>query len=362
MSSNSSNYYEVAVDKSTFDGQYSAPSIIVTLSIALALYNSLEMVLLISSTFKRWKGLYFWSLSICNLGVVLYALGIMLIYFRLSVFWVSELLVDSGWLCMIICQSLVLYSRLGLIVDNVKILNAVKWMIIINSIFLGGTTIVLDWGKAYSRNPSFSEAYFYMEHIQMTGFTLQELIISGLYVWKTIGLLRVISKENTRSMIWQLLAINIIIIAMDTALVILQYKHLQLYQEAIKGFVYSVKLKLELNILSKLVDLVNAPSADRSLNLEIIDSNAIPGQAQAEVRHELSVLERFRSSVTTDKIGVSHIEDTGAMNAKYSSSVSGSPDETDEITHPTSCQSRSRGRMASIESEISYADILRSLK
>ena len=205
------------MDKGTFDGQYSAASVIVTLSIGLALYNSLEMVLLISSTFKRWKGLYFWSLSICNLGVVLYALGMMLIYFRLSTFWISELLIDSGWLCMVICQSLVLYSRLGLIIDNVKILNAVKWMIIINSIFLGGATIVLDWGKAYSRNPSFSEAYFYMEHIQMTGFTLQELIISGLYVWKTIGLLRVISKENTRSMIWQLLAINIIIIAMDVS-------------------------------------------------------------------------------------------------------------------------------------------------
>lgn len=217
MSSNSTNYYEVAVNKSTFNGQYTAASVIVTLSIGLALYNSLEMVLLVSSTFKRWKGLYFWSLSICNVGVVLYALGMMLIYFRLSIFWVSELLIDSGWLSMIICQSLVLYSRLGLIIDNIKILRAVKWMIIIDSIFLGGATIVLDWGKAYSSNPSFSQAYFYMEHIQMTGFTLQELIISGLYVWKTIELLKVISKENTRIMIWQLLAINVIIIAMDVS-------------------------------------------------------------------------------------------------------------------------------------------------
>ncbi|KEF62008.1 uncharacterized protein A1O9_03580 [Exophiala aquamarina CBS 119918] len=194
------------------------------------------------------------------------------------------------------------------------------------------------------------------------GFTLQELIISGLYVWKTIGLLRVISKENTRSMIWQLLAINILIIAMDTALVILQYKHLQLYKEVIKGFFYSVKLKLELSILSKLVDLVNAPSADRSMNLEIIDSNVVPRQAHAEMRHELSALEYIRSSATTDEIGVSHIEDAAATNAKYSSSMSGSPDETDELTHPTSCDSRNRGRIASLYSEISYANIIRSLK
>jgi len=107
--------------------------------------------------------------------------------------------------------------------------------------------------------------------------------------------------------------------------VILQYKHLKLYQEAIKAFVYSVKLKLELNILSKLVDLVNTPSADKSMNLEIIDSNATPGQAHAEIRHELSVLEDFRSSSTTDKIRESYIEDTGAIKAEGSPQVLSHP-------------------------------------
>src|SRR5689334_21201949 len=100
--------YDAAVEKHTFNGQYTATSVIVTLSIALALYNSLEMVLLVSTTFKRWKGLYFWSLIICNYGVVFFALGTMLQYFSLSILWVSKLLLDSGWICMITCQSLVL--------------------------------------------------------------------------------------------------------------------------------------------------------------------------------------------------------------------------------------------------------------
>ena len=213
----SDSYYEAALEKRPFNGQYTAASVIVTLSIALALYNSLEMVLLVSTTFKRWRGLYFWSLSICNYGVVSYTLGMMLEYFSLSVHWVSELLIDSGWICMITCQSLVLYSRLGLILDNIKILRAVRWMIIIDSILFEGTTIVLHWGSSYSHNPAFAQAYFYMEHIQMTGITLQEFIISGLYVWKTVGLLKVISKANTRSMVWQLLTINVIIIGMDVS-------------------------------------------------------------------------------------------------------------------------------------------------
>ena len=71
-------YFEDAVQKQTFDGRYTATSVIVTLSIALAYYNSLEMVLLISATFKRWQGLYFWSLTLCNQGVFFYTLGMML--------------------------------------------------------------------------------------------------------------------------------------------------------------------------------------------------------------------------------------------------------------------------------------------
>ena len=171
---------------------------------------------------------------------------------------------------MLVCQSLVLYSRLGLIVSEAKIIAAVKWMIIVDSIFICTTVVVLDFGSTYSTDPSFSRGYYYIEQCQITLFTIQELIISGIYVWKTLAMLRVISKEHTRSMIFQLLVINIVIICMDVsngsqkaivrtnlaqiALILLQFLHFQLYQEAVKAFVYSVKLKLEVNILSKLVN------------------------------------------------------------------------------------------------------------
>lgn len=63
--------------------------------------------------------------------------------------------------------------------------------------------------------PNNDSGLFYIEHVQMTGFTLQETIISGLYVWKTNRLLEVLSKADTRSMVWPLLVINIIITGMD---------------------------------------------------------------------------------------------------------------------------------------------------
>jgi hypothetical protein len=215
LAKRSSHDYAAAIEKQSFNGQYAADSVIVTLSLALALYNSLEMILLIFTTFKRWRGLYFWSLGICNLGVISYSIGMMMGYFHLGVLWLGKAVLDIGWILMIACQSLVLYSRLGLILDNPKILRAVKWMIITTSVLILPTTDVLDFGTTYSGLSTFAEAYFYIEHIQMTAITLQELIISGLYIWKTINLLKIISKANTRSMIWQLFTINVIIITMD---------------------------------------------------------------------------------------------------------------------------------------------------
>lgn len=210
--------YQAAIEKSSFDGKYTASSIVVTLSIALALYNCLEMVLLISMTFKRWRGLYFWCLVLCNAGVAAYTIGMTLTYFRLCILWFGKTFLDIGWVAMILFQSLVLYSRLGLIVESINVLKAVKWMIIIDSIILFPIVIVLDFGSTYARSPSFAAGYFYIEHIQITGFTVQELIISGIYVWKTIALLKVLSKPHTRNMIWQLLTINVIIVAMDVSI------------------------------------------------------------------------------------------------------------------------------------------------
>jgi hypothetical protein len=214
----STTHFATAVEKQSFDGRYSPSSVLVTISVALALYNCLEMVLLILTTFKRWRGLYFWSLSLCNFGIFAYTIGMMLSYFELCILWLSKTWLDVGWMSMIICQSLVLYSRLGLIIDNTKILMSVKWMIVISSFVFLVPTVVLDFGSTYSDRPSFSEAYFYMEHIQMTGITIQELVISSLYLWKTSNLLKVISKSNSRSMAWQLFIINVVIIGMDVSL------------------------------------------------------------------------------------------------------------------------------------------------
>lgn len=66
-----------------FDGNYNAESVTVTICCALALCNAIELLVLIFTTFRRYAGLYFWSLVVASSGVVPYVIGFMFEYFRL---------------------------------------------------------------------------------------------------------------------------------------------------------------------------------------------------------------------------------------------------------------------------------------
>lgn len=354
------DHFATATEKNTFHGEYTADSVIVTVAIAIALYNCLELSLLITSTFKRWKGLYFWSLSISNVGVFLYALGMMLGYFVLCKRWVWKVILDIGWVSMLTFQSLVLYSRLGLIIANSNILAGVKWMIIVNSMILCTIVVIFDFGSTYSGLASFAAGYYYVEQIQLIMFTVQELIISGLYVSKTIALLKVISKDNTRTMIAQLLVMNIIIICMDTGIVALEFLHYQLYQEVLKGFVYSVKLKLELNILSKLVDLVNDNNTRRNtMTMDVIDSQSIAGNAQIAVQKELSDYGGLTKSDT--RTTVEKIEE-GAQSGPSCSGSSAQTGDDHEVISRVLSNSRYSTRTTGRESDILYAGFLKDMR
>lgn len=166
-------------------------------------------------------------------------------------------------------QSLVLYSRLHVVLGqaNHRLLQGVKWMIIINGFVFHVSTIVVLFGAYYaSQSSGFAEAYKYIEKIQMTGFTLQEFILSGLYVWKTLDIIRATTnaplndgpmarKRRTSRIMWQLFSINVFIVFMDVAVLVIEYQDRHVFQQALKEVVYSIKLKMEFAILSKLVAL-----------------------------------------------------------------------------------------------------------
>ena len=156
----------------------------VSVCTAIALYNSLELVVLVLTTFKEWnwKSLYFDSILIASLGLIPYNIGFLLEYFYVTAFWVAMTFSSVGWVMLITGQSLVLYSRLNLVFTNDNasrwILKMVKWMIIIDAILFHTSITVMQYGTQYgSHQHQFVRAIFYGERIQMTGFCLQEVCI-----------------------------------------------------------------------------------------------------------------------------------------------------------------------------------------
>lgn len=164
-------------------------------------------------------------------------------------------------------------------------------------------------------------------------------------------------------------------------LIVLQYKHLQLYQESVKAFVYSVKLKLELNVLSKLIDLVSGGSErnrNRSMTLEMIDSNVLNGQTVSDVPRNMSVAGPFDEWLASDVKRSEKQKDHNQIESGVASSSSGpsvskekgnetDDDEDDDVDKirrtlsqrsPSLAMARNSGR----ETDLMYADILNSIK
>ncbi|PCD23863.1 hypothetical protein AU210_015377 [Fusarium oxysporum f. sp. radicis-cucumerinum] len=219
-----------------------AVAIVICVFISIAFYNVLELNAYIFSSFKKRSGLYFWSLVIATWGIAFNGTGYLILHLSLSAqTYLYSTLILIGWCTMITGQSVVLYSRLHIVMHNQKRLRMVLYMIIVNATWLHLPVIILVYGVGSSNPKPFQKPYEVFEKIQLSVFFVQELIISGLYVWETSKRLRLeksVGNTKTRMTAW-------------------------------KPLVYSVKLKLEFSILNRLVELTrgrNESSYGRSHN------------------------------------------------------------------------------------------------
>ncbi|KAJ5320604.1 hypothetical protein PENANT_c033G06967 [Penicillium antarcticum] len=231
--------------------------------IGLSCYNVAELVVLVPATFRRWRGLYFWSLLASGcIGVVPYSIGFLMKFFTQTDSVLSVTILTIGWWTMVTGQSVVLYSRLHLVLRDERILRRVLRLIIVNFFLLHIPTTILTYGAniVHSGDVAWVKGYNIMEKIQLTGFTLQEGLLSTLYVIETVKLLRlgadISARPDSRTIMYHLIGINCAIVIMDLVLLSLEYANLYAVQIILKGFVYSLKLKLEFAVLGRLVDLI----------------------------------------------------------------------------------------------------------
>ncbi|KAJ5211457.1 uncharacterized protein N7498_003103 [Penicillium cinerascens] len=230
------------------------PSQVLAAFAAIAWYNSIELVVLYFVSFKRRRGCYFWSLLISSVGIIPLCLGYVLLFFPTGVTpYFCVTLIILGWCTMVTGQSVVLWSRLHLVLQNTKVLWGVLWMIIIDALLFHVPTTVLLYGAVAEPDSNWLNGYNIMERIQLVGFCIQELIISGIYVWETTTLLHLRPHGRPQGILNQLLVINIIILVLDVAVVVIEFVGYYSIQVMFKPVAYSIKLKLEYAILGKMV-------------------------------------------------------------------------------------------------------------
>lgn len=255
---------------------------LVVIFLTLALYNVTELAFIIPTTFKRRSGFYFWCFVMATWSIVPYSVGFILkglaIVPQAIYFWAACCYI--GWVGMVLFQSLVLWSRLHLIVDSPRRLRAILYMIIFNAIICDVPVAVLAFGSNSPHPEPYAPIYAVWESMHVTIFALQEAIISGVYIWETSKLLR-IERDNgatfnlpaRRRVLKHLIYVSIIVVILDLPTLAMQYTEMYALQTAYKGFVYSVKLKLEFSILNKLVDVSRGRQVSRPTSLPVFSGN-----------------------------------------------------------------------------------------
>jgi hypothetical protein len=237
-----------------------AMAMLIAAFFAISCYNVLEITISIFTTFRCRRGLYFWSMLVAAWGILLHAIAVLLRFFALAPNFPMSVLVCIGWYAMVTGQSVVLYSRLHLVTTGARRRRWVLYMIVLNFFILHVPVTILFLGSNAGVG-SFVAPFNVYERIQLAGFSAQEIIISGLYIWETMTGLRPVLAMKGRAgkrVIGNLVIVNTIAVLLDASLLATEYTDNFDVQTTYKTVVYSVKLKMEFTVLNSLLTVIYA--------------------------------------------------------------------------------------------------------
>ena len=156
---------------------------------------------------------------------------------------------------MVTGQSLVLYSRLHLAVRDERVLRAILVMIIVDFCLFQVPTTLQKFMSTRGNPGVWLQVYHVYERIQLIVFTLQELIISVIYIRAAVIWLSPSDPEGTRQRKHFLIYLNVLCIAIDIAIVCEVFTNQWLYEESTQSLAYAIKLTLEFTVLNKVMEV-----------------------------------------------------------------------------------------------------------
>ncbi|KAL2857077.1 hypothetical protein BJY01DRAFT_231129 [Aspergillus pseudoustus] len=236
--------------------------------LAVAAYNTLELLIWIFHFFKRRCGLYFWSILVCTVSIGVFDLFAFLAYFRLAPFRITGPGMAITLPSLLCAQSLVLYSRLHLITPKGPLLRFVFWVIIVTSIILLLPFTIILIGLS-TGNVHLAGPQYYAEQHMITGTVIREILICALYIHQSARQLApiiTIKEAAGRRVLLHIMLVNIAVIILDILTLLLLYHSRSGMGSAYTCMSHSVKLRMEFVVLNNLLELlVRASSAPKGI-------------------------------------------------------------------------------------------------
>jgi hypothetical protein len=231
----------------------------------LAFWSTIHLTIRILFFFQRYQGLYFWSLIITTWSLSIREAGFLMRWVAPNVPWKFSLfLAESGWVAMVTGFSIVLWSRLQFITSDKRILRGVLAMILIDGFIWHSALVTLQYGLALAnktQHAAWLRVLNPMERVQITFFTVQEVIISGLYMHATYKILKdrvVHQADKIRRALILLFVVQTVVIMLDVIIITLDLAGYFTLKAIMHSWVYGIKLELEFVVLNQLVEIAQS--------------------------------------------------------------------------------------------------------
>jgi hypothetical protein len=120
---------------------------------AVALWSTLTLTIRLVTTMKKRSGMYFYSIFATTWGLSIRQIGNFVQFYSPSCPWqIGFVLQEIGWVGMISGFSMVLYSRLSIILESRKVRRAVLAMVVTNGLVWHSAMIIILGGMRAMQN------------------------------------------------------------------------------------------------------------------------------------------------------------------------------------------------------------------
>ncbi|TEA12066.1 hypothetical protein C8034_v006248 [Colletotrichum sidae] len=230
------------------------------------MYNALEIYVLIFTTFRRRRGRYFWSMLVANTGILFHACGGLGRFLQPTRTPIPGSFAHVGWYMMVTGQSVVMWSRLHLVVYNRLTIRLVLAMIITTVCLVHvPQTVLFSLVWSGIDTPTWTKRFSIFEKVSLMVFTVQETIITAIFVRMGFHNFRSLFEFKGREakvLLAYLISMFALVFLLDTGLCILEYMDMFVFQTTSKPLVYGIKLKVEFAVLNKLLAFTRMSTCD----------------------------------------------------------------------------------------------------